>query len=124
MKFYRCSHCGNIIAYMENKGVPVMCCGQKMEEIIPGSVDAAAEKHVPVIAVDGDKVTVTVGDVIHPMTEPHHIAWIVLETANGFQKKDLDPLGEPVAVFALADDKPVAAYVLFRIHPAGCRGAS
>ena len=116
MKFYRCSHCGNIIAYMENKGVPVMCCEQKMEEIIPGSVDAAAEKHVPVIAIDGDQVTVTVGDVIHPMTEPHHIAWIVLETANGFQKKDLDPLGEPVAVFALADDKPVAAYEYCNLH--------
>ena len=116
MKFYRCSHCGNIIAYMENKGVPVMCCGQKMEEIIPGSVDAAAEKHVPVIAIDGDQVTVTVGDVIHPMTEPHHIAWIVLETANGFQKKDLDPLGDPAAVFALADDKVVAAYEYCNLH--------
>ena len=54
MNFYRCSHCGNIIAFLENKGVPVMCCGQKMDEIIPGSVDAAAEKHVPVIKIDGD----------------------------------------------------------------------
>ena len=63
MKFYRCSHCGNIIVYMENKGVPVMCCGQKMEEIIPGSTDAALEKHVPVIIIDGNKVTVTVGEV-------------------------------------------------------------
>ena len=116
MKFYRCSHCGNIIAYMENKGVPVMCCGQKMEEIVPGSVDAAAEKHVPVIAVDGDKVTVTVGSVIHPMTEPHHIAWIVLETAHGFQKKDLDPTGEPVAVFALAGDDVKAAYEYCNLH--------
>ena len=116
MKFYRCAHCGNIICYMENKGVPVMCCGQKMEEIVPGSVDAAAEKHVPVIAVDGDKVTVTVGSVIHPMTEPHHIAWIVLETAHGFQKKDLDPTGEPVAVFALAGDYVKAAYEYCNLH--------
>lgn len=116
MKFYRCSHCGNIIAFLENKGVPVVCCGQKMDEIIPGSVDAAAEKHVPVLKIDGDTVTVCVGDVAHPMTEPHHIAWIVLETEHGFQKKDLDPTGEPCAVFKLADDKAVAAYAYCNLH--------
>lgn len=116
MKFYRCAHCGNIIAFLENKGVPVVCCGQKMDEIIPGSVDAAAEKHVPVIKIDGDTVTVCVGDVAHPMTEPHHIAWIVLETEHGFQKKDLDPTGEPCAVFKLADDKAVAAYAYCNLH--------
>ena len=116
MKFYRCAHCGNIIAFLENKGVPVVCCGQKMDEIIPGSVDAAAEKHVPVIKIDGDTVTVCVGDVAHPMTEPHHIAWIVLETEHGFQKKDLDPTGEPCAVFKLAVDKAVAAYAYCNLH--------
>ena len=116
MKFYRCSHCGNIIAFLENKGVPVLCCGQKMDEIIPGSVDAAAEKHVPVINLDGSTVTVCVGEAAHPMTEPHHIAWIVLETEHGFQKKDLDPTGEPCAVFSLADDKAVAAYAYCNLH--------
>ena len=116
MKFYRCAHCGNIIAFLENKGVPVVCCGQKMDEIIPGSVDAAAEKHVPVLKIDGDTVTVCVGDVAHPMTEPHHIAWIVLETEHGFQKKDLDPTGEPCAVFSLANDKAVAAYAYCNLH--------
>ena len=87
-----------------------------MDEIIPGSVDAAAEKHVPVLKIDGDTVTVCVGDVAHPMTEPHHIAWIVLETEHGFQKKDLDPTGEPCAVFKLADDKAVAAYAYCNLH--------
>ena len=116
MKFYRCSHCGNIIAFLENKGVPVMCCGQKMEEIIPGSVDASAEKHVPVIVSDGDTVTVSVGSAAHPMIEAHHLAWIVLETENGFQKKALDPTGEPKAVFALADEKAVAAYAYCNLH--------
>ncbi len=116
MKFYKCSHCGNIIAFMENKGVPVMCCGQKMEEIIPGSVDAAAEKHVPVITIDGSAVTVKVGDVDHPMTEEHHIAWIVLETKKGFQKKELDSTGAPCAEFALAGDEVVAAYAYCNLH--------
>jgi len=116
MKFYKCSHCGNIITFMENKGVPVMCCGQKMDEIIPGSVDAAAEKHVPVISVDGDCVTVTVGDVAHPMTEEHHIVWVVLETENGFQKAELNPTGTPAVKFALAGDKAVAAYAYCNLH--------
>ena len=61
MKFYICKHCGNIIAFAEDKGVPVVCCGEKMSELVPGSVDAAQEKHVPVIEVDGNLVTVKVG---------------------------------------------------------------
>ena len=116
MKFYRCSHCGNIIVFMENKGVPVMCCGQKMEELVPGSVDAAAEKHVPVIEIDGSRVTVRVGDVEHPMLPEHHIAWIVLETKNGFQKKELDPAGKPCAVFTVDGDEAVAAYEYCNLH--------
>ena len=62
MRFFICEHCGNIIAFVKDAGVPVMCCGQKMTELIPGSSDGAAEKHVPVIAADGNKVTVRVGD--------------------------------------------------------------
>ena len=57
MKFFQCAHCGNIIAYVEDKGVPVMCCGEKMQEIIPGSVDAATEKHVPLLEQTGVYVT-------------------------------------------------------------------
>ena len=110
MKFFRCDHCGNIIAFMENKGVPVMCCGQKMTELVPGSVDAAAE------TVDGARVTVKVGEIDHPMTEPHHIGWIVLETSHGFMKRDLEPTGAPVAVFDLADDTPVAVYAWCNLH--------
>ncbi len=116
MKFYRCAHCGNIVVYLENSGVPVMCCGQKMEEIIPGSVDAAAEKHVPVIFVSEDKVTVKVGDVPHPMLPEHHIAWIVLQTKDGFQIKNLDPAGAPEAEFSVSGDEVVAAYEYCNLH--------
>ena len=56
-KFYRCSVCGNIIAKVKDTGVPVMCCGKKMEEIIPGTSDGAAEKHVPVYTVEGNLYT-------------------------------------------------------------------
>lgn len=117
MKFYICKHCGNIVAFVKNTGVPVMCCGEKMQEIVPGSVDAAVEKHVPVISVDGSHVTVTVGSVEHPMTEEHLIAWVALETAQGNQRKELKAGEKPVAEFELcAGDKVVGAYAYCNLH--------
>jgi len=117
MKFYVCKHCGNIITFEENKGVPVVCCGEKMSELVPGSVDAATEKHVPVISVEGNKVTVTVGEVEHPMAEEHFIEWIALETQEGNQRKELKPGSKPQAVFMLAEtDKAVAAYAYCNLH--------
>ena len=68
-----------MITFVENKGVPVMCCGQKMTEMVANTTDAAQEKHVPVVEKDGDKVKVTVGSVEHPMAEEHYIEWICLE---------------------------------------------
>ena len=117
MKFYKCAHCGNIIAFAVNSGVPVMCCGQKMQEIVPNTTDAAQEKHVPVISVDGNVVTVTVGSVAHPMGEDHHIGWVALETAMGNQRKELIIDGAPEVSFALVEgDKPVAAYAYCNLH--------
>ena len=117
MKFYVCAHCGNIIQYAENKGVPVMCCGEKMQELIPGTSDGAAEKHVPVMKVDGQKVVVEVGSVAHPMLEAHFIKWIVLETEKGYQRVDLKPEEAPKAEFMLTDgDKAVAAYAYCNLH--------
>ena len=63
MRFFVCEHCGNIVEMVKDKGVPVMCCGQKMTELIPGTSDGAAEKHVPVVKVDGNRVSVIVGEV-------------------------------------------------------------
>ena len=62
MDFYRCAHCGQIVAIVKNKGVPIVCCGEKMQKLEPGTTDAAAEKHVPVVKVEGGVVTVTVGE--------------------------------------------------------------
>lgn len=117
MKFYQCSHCKNIITYVDNKGVPVMCCGEKMQELVPGTVDAALEKHVPVVEKDGNKVTVKVGSVTHPMLEEHHIAFIAIETKQGSQIKYLKAGEAPEAVFAIADrDEFVAAYEYCNLH--------
>ena len=117
MKFYVCPHCGNIIAFVNSSGVPVKCCGQNMVEIVPGSVDASKEKHVPVIKKEGNLVTVSVGSVAHPMLEEHNIGWIALMTKTGNQRKTLKPGDEPKAVFALVDgDEPVAAYAYCNLH--------
>jgi superoxide reductase len=117
MKFYLCTHCGNIVTYMKESGVPVVCCGEKMKEIVPGSVDAAVEKHLPVLSAEGNAVTVRVGSVEHPMKPEHLIEWIVLETKQGFQRKTLKPGEKPEAVFALAGgDAAVAAYAYCNLH--------
>ena len=117
MKFYICEHCGNIITYAKNAGVPVVCCGQKMKEIIPGSVEASVEKHLPVVKVEGNLVTAVVGSVEHPMVEEHFIQWLALETENGSQLKRLVPGEKPQAVFALAEgEKPLAVYEWCNLH--------
>ena len=74
-RFFICKHCKNIITMVEDKGVPVVCCGEKMTELKANTSDGAGEKHVPVVQVEGSKVTVKVGEVTHPMLEEHHIAW-------------------------------------------------
>ena len=87
MKVYRCAHCGNIVFHLHDAGVPVFCCGQKMELLVPGSVDAAAEKHVPAVTVEGSRVLVQVGSVEHPMIAEHYIEWIAVETDKGVSVK-------------------------------------
>ena len=117
MKFYRCEHCGNIIAMVKNSGVPVMCCGQKMTEIVPGTTDAAVEKHVPVYEVKGNMLYVTVGEVEHPMAEEHYIEWIAVQTTSGNQRKSLKPGDVPKVAFALVDgDEVEAVYAYCNLH--------
>ncbi len=117
MDFYVCEHCGNIITFMKNKGVPVNCCGQKMTKLEANTSDGANEKHVPVIEQDGNKVTVTVGSVIHPMLEEHYIEWIVLETNKGHMVTNLKPGQEPVAEFLLTDgDEVIGAFEYCNLH--------
>lgn len=116
-KFYICSHCGNIIAKVKDVGVPVMCCGQKMTEIIPGTTEASQEKHIPVYQVEGNIVTVRVGAVDHPMTAEHLIEWVSLQTKQGNQRKILAPGQEPVARFALCEgDEVEAVYAYCNLH--------
>lgn len=117
MKFYFCRHCGNIITHFKDSGVRVVCCGEKMQELVPGTTDGATEKHVPVVKIEGNKVTVTISSVEHPMVEAHYIEWIVLETRRGFQKKELKPGEKPEAEFLLPEgEAAVAAYEYCNLH--------
>ena len=116
-KFYVCSHCGNIIAKVKDVGVPVMCCGQKMTEIVPGTTEASQEKHIPVYQVEGNIVIVRVGAVDHPMTAEHLIEWVSLQTKQGNQRKILAPGQEPVVRFALCEgDEVEAVYAYCNLH--------
>ncbi|WP_300277904.1 desulfoferrodoxin family protein [Peptacetobacter sp.] len=116
-KFYLCEKCKKIVEVVHETPVPLMCCGQKMTELVANTEDAATEKHVPVVSVEGNKVKIEVGSVEHPMMEKHYIMFIVLETNKGIHKKYLNPGEKPVAEFALLEDeKPVIAYEYCNLH--------
>lgn len=116
-KFYICKHCGNIIAMVNDAGVPVMCCGEKMSEIVPGTTEAATEKHIPVYELDGNLVKVKVGSVEHPMLPEHYIEWVSLQTKQGNQRKSLKPGDKPEVCFAICDsDEVEAVYAYCNLH--------
>ncbi|MBE6045624.1 MAG: desulfoferrodoxin [Clostridiales bacterium] len=117
MKFYKCAHCGQMIAIVKETGVPVICCGEPMQEMVAGTTDAAVEKHVPQFEVKDGVVEVTVGEVEHPMLEEHYIEWIAVQTKQGNQRKALKPGEAPKACFALCDgDEVVAVYEHCNLH--------
>lgn len=116
-KYYVCQHCGNIVAMVKESGVPLMCCGQKMTELVPGTTDAAVEKHVPTFEIAGNLVNVTVGEAEHPMMPEHYIEWISIQTKQGSQRKELKPGEPPKASFALCEgDEVVAVYAYCNLH--------
>ena len=116
VKFFICRHCGNMVELIDDHAVPVNCCGTAMERLEPNSTEASREKHIPVVTVDGNIVKVEVGSVIHPMVPEHSILWIYLQTDQGGQLKYLEVGKDPVASFALADEKPVAVYAYCNLH--------
>ena len=116
-KFYRCAHCGMMIGLVQEGGGTLSCCGEAMQALEPNTTDAAQEKHVPVVEINGSTVKVSVGSVIHPMLEEHHIAWIALETNQGMHRKVLQPGGAPETRFALAEgEQATAAYEYCNLH--------
>ena len=117
MELYVCKKCGTSVALVKKGHCIPTCCGTQMEEVIPGTSDGATEKHVPVVAIDGNLVTVAVGSVAHPMLDAHYIEWIAIETSEGRQRKTLKPGDEPKAVFALAPGETfVSAWDYCNLH--------
>lgn len=116
-KFYVCKHCGNMVSMLHESGVKMICCGEEMTELVANTTDAAVEKHVPVITVQDDVVTVTVGSVPHPMTPEHKIVWIYLQTEKGEQLNCVDTQDKAETTFKLTEgDKIIAAFEYCNLH--------
>ena len=114
-KFYICRHCGNVIEKVVDSKVPVVCCGEKMEELIPNTVEASEEKHLPVVTrIDDCTIKVEVGSVAHPMLPEHHIAFIYVETENGGIRVNLSD--KPEAVICTCSSRPIAVYEYCNLH--------
>lgn len=110
MKLFNCNKCGNMVELIENgKGV-LNCCGMAMEEIVPNTVDAAVEKHVPYTDIEEDMVYVKIGEVDHPMTEEHYITWVAAVYNDSVLKYTFNPGEVPEAVFDYEEGMVVYAY--------------
>ncbi len=117
MIIYKCEICGKIHEEITAGGGKAVCCGQPMTKMVPGATDGAVEKHVPAYEVDGNKVSVTIGSVEHPMVDVHYIEWIAIETTAGMQRKNLKPGDVPKAEFILAEgEELVAVYDYCNLH--------
>ncbi|MDD4120207.1 MAG: desulfoferrodoxin family protein [Clostridia bacterium] len=115
--FYICEICGNIVGLINDAGIPLVCCGEEMKELIPNGVEAKTDYHIPSVSIAGNLVNVKIGSLPHPMTEQHHISWVYLQTEKGGQRKILKPGQEPVLNFALTeDDSPEIAYAYCTLH--------
>lgn len=116
-KFYICPHCGNIVTMAKDAGVPVMCCGQKMQELVAGTVEASLEKHVPIYTVENGVINVMVGEIEHPMIPEHFIEFIAVETNKDLKMTRLTDLDNPEANFAILPDETVeAVYAYCNLH--------
>ena len=108
LQIYKCELCGNIVEMLHTGIGELVCCGQPMKLYVENTVDAAKEKHVPVIEKIDGGYKVKIGSVPHPMEEKHYIEWIELVAGNAAYRKFLQPGGKPEAVFLIDADKVTA----------------
>jgi len=113
-KFYINRENGTLIEVI-NPNENTALCGA-LEELVPNTVEASGEKHVPAVTVENGKVIVNVGTVDHPMLEEHFIEWVQVETEQGSQRKHLKPGAAPHVTFELGDDKAIAVYAYCNLH--------
>ncbi|PIP41200.1 MAG: desulfoferrodoxin [Desulfobacterales bacterium CG23_combo_of_CG06-09_8_20_14_all_51_8] len=108
LEVYKCQLCGNIVEVLFGSDGTLVCCGQNMTLITENTVDAAKEKHVPVIEKTADGVKVKVGSVTHPMEAKHYIQWVEAIAGDKICRKFLNPGDAPEAEFKLTGTKIVA----------------
>lgn len=117
VKFWYCTHCGNLFYTVEDGGVNPVCCGEPMVLLEANSTDAAGEKHVPVVTNDGERIEVNVGEIDHPMLDEHSIKWVAVVAENGdVQLRYLHPGMAPNVVFSSRDIKCGTAYAYCDLH--------
>ncbi len=115
VKLFLCEKCHQVVEKVVPTEAEVICCGEPMKELIAGTVDAAAEKHVPEVTRDGNNVHVQVGSVVHPMVEKHYIMFILVKQGVRTYRVDLSPGQEPVADFII-EDGPATVYEYCNLH--------
>ena len=115
-KFYICPHCKNLVEMVHDAGVKPVCCGQKMDELVPNTVDASGEKHIPAVTVSDGIVEVNVGSVDHPMVDVHWIEWVQLVTDKGSHRVWLNPGQVPHVSFPIREEKPLEVYAYCNVH--------
>lgn len=115
LEVYKCEHCGNIVEIIHAGGAPLFCCGEPMKQLTENTVDAAKEKHVPVIEISDGVVKVTVGSVLHPMEEKHYIEWIELVADGKVYRQALKPGDVPTATFNITASS-ITARELCNLH--------
>lgn len=115
VKFFKCLNCGNVVMKVVDHSVPVFCCGARMTELKPNTVDASTEKHVPVVRkIDDNTIEITVGSAPHPMTLEHHIDFIYVVTESSGIRVDLSD--KPSAVITVGPHKVLAVYEYCNLH--------
>ena len=115
-KFFRCTRCGQLVGVIQTGVGTLVCCDQPMDELIPNTVEAAKEKHVPVVTRDGNFLHVQVGSTIHPMLSEHYIQWIYVYTKTGGYRHAFQPGETPEATFCIQNEDPVAVYEYCNLH--------
>lgn len=117
MKLYKCKHCGNVAWKLVDSGVGMVCCGEAMSLMTPGTTDGALEKHVPVVKSADGKTVVQVGEVVHPMQAEHYIQFIAAERSdkNRVIVQFLNP-GETPEMTVCGNPEGLTAYEYCNLH--------
>lgn len=117
-KILKCNMCGQIVFMIKDTGAMLTCCNSLMDELeCNTNEEVTFEKHLPIISILNNKITVKVGEKQHPSTPNHYIEWIAIKTTNGYQMKYLTPNNLPEATFYLDEnEKLVEAYAYCNIH--------